>query len=517
MNSQQADQEESTQQADARTSSPPPHLPIAIIGAGFGGIGLAVKLREAGIEDFTILEAAAGLGGCWYLNDYPGCACDVPSVLYSYSFAQNPAWSRKYADQAEILAYLRDVAAKHRIDRFIRFNHEVKEARWNEAQQRWLLSTTQGDFTAGVLVSACGPFNDPLIPKLPGLESFKGVWFHTARWDHKQTLEGKRVAVIGTGATAIQVVPTIQPQVARLSVFQRTPTWIVPRWDHARPPFARAFFKHVPFAGRIVRAIWYLGIESLGLSLFVNRRLVWPFEALGRWQLRRQVHDPELRKKLWPKFTLGCKRAVFSDAYYPALQKPNVELVTEGIREIREHGIVTQDGVEHAADVIILGTGYHIPGKIYQRIFGRTGRSLAETGGSELNAYLGTTFNGYPNLFALLAPFSVGGNQSAVFMIENQVRYLVDAIKTMRARQLASVEPKAAAQAAFHAEMKERSRNTTWVSGGCTSYYQNAAGGNAGLWPNWSWIFKRRTRRFDIENYAALSRAEVPTREMPRP
>ncbi|AXQ31147.1 NAD(P)/FAD-dependent oxidoreductase [Solimonas sp. K1W22B-7] len=490
------------------SAAAPSHLPIAIIGAGFGGIGLAIKLREAGIGDFTILERADALGGTWYHNSYPGCACDVPSALYSYSFAQNPDWSRKYGAQPEILAYLRGVAQRYEIERHIRFGQELIEAHWDEATQRWQLATNHGALTADVLVSACGPFNDPLIPRLPGLENFKGAAFHTARWDHQHRLGGRNVAVIGTGASAIQVIPAIQPQVRKLSVFQRTPTWIVPRWDHARSTVERELTRRIPLAQKAVRTTWYLGIESLGLSLFVDRRLVWPFEALGRYQLRRQVQDPELRSKLTPHFTLGCKRAVFSDAYYPALTQPNVELVTEGIREIREYSIVTQDGVEHRVDTLIFGTGFHVPGKVYERIRGRDGRTLAEVFGTQPRAYLGTTFSGCPNLFMLLGPFSAGGNQSAIYMLENQARYVVDAIRTMRARGLASVEPHAEVQEAFHEEMKERSRKTTWVAGGCKSYYQNSEGGNGGLWPNWSFLYRRRTQHFDLDNYMTRSRVE---------
>ncbi|GAB3378272.1 flavin-containing monooxygenase [Lysobacter fragariae] len=501
-----------TESAASNATQDVPHLPIAIIGAGFGGLGLAIKLREAGIEDFTILERADSVGGTWYYNNYPGCACDVPSALYSYSFAQNPDWSRKYGEQPEILAYIRGVAAKYGIERFVRFNHALEKATWDEAKQRWAISTSRGDFTADVLVSATGPFSDPQIPKLPGLENFKGASFHTARWDHAQDLDGKRVAIIGTGATAIQVVPAIQPRVGKLSVLQRTPTWIVPRWDHPRSAFARALFKHVPFTQKLVRGFWYWGIESIGLSLFVNRKFVWPFEALGRYQLRRQVRDPALRAKLTPNFTLGCKRAVFADAFYPALQQPNVELVTEGIREVREHGIVTSDGVEHAADVIIFGTGFYVPGKIAERIVGRDGRTVAQMYGDEPNAYLGTSFSGYPNLFMLLGPFSAAGNQSAIYTLENQMRYVVDAVRTMRARGIAAVEPGRGVQSAFHEEMKQRSRKTTWVTGGCKSYYQNAIGGNSGLWPSWSFAYKRRTQRFDVENYAVQDKHEVATR-----
>lgn len=499
------------------TASPMPrtgiaeHLPIAIIGAGIGGICLAIKLREAGIEDFTMLEAADAMGGSWYLNHYPGCACDVPSALYSYSFDQNPDWSRKYGTQPEILEYLQGVAQRHEVGAHVRYRHEVLSAHWDEAQQLWRIVTSKGNFTAGVLVSACGPFNDPQYPKIPGMERFQGPAFHTARWDHGQDLKGKRVAVIGTGASAIQVVPAIQPIVDQLLVFQRTPTWIVPRWDREKTGFERALLKRVPALREAVRSGWYLGIESLGLSLFLDRRLVWPFEALGRWQLRRQVADPVLRARLTPDFRLGCKRAVFSDSYYPALTQPNVDLITDGIREIREQSIVTADGSEHEVDVIVYATGFHVPGKIYQRIHGRDGRSMAEVFGTAPNSYLGTTFNGCPNLFTMLGPFSAGGNQSAIFMLENQSRYIIDALLTMRDKHIATIEPREEVQTRFHEEMKRRSRETTWVTGGCRSYYQNPEGGNGGLWPNWSFTYRWRTRQFDAASYTLTRRPNFGT------
>jgi len=495
--------------APSGTALPPPeHLPVAVIGAGFGGIALAVQLRKAGIEDFTILERAATFGGTWRDNDYPGAACDVPSVLYSYSFAPNPDWSRKYGQQPEILAYLKGVVREFDLERHVRYDSELLSARWDDAAQHWRLETRSGRYTAGVLVTACGPFNDPLIPELPGRERFRGASFHTARWDHTQDLAGKRVAVIGTGASAIQVVPAIQPQVSRLKVFQRTPTWIVPRADR-RTGVMERWLMRLPPLRRAIRSGWFLGIESLGLSLFVDQRLVWPFEALGRFQLRRQVRDPEWREKLKPNFRLGCKRAVFSDAWYPALQQPNVDLVTSGIREIREGSILTGDGVEHAVDTIIYATGFHVPGLIFQRLYGRDGRSLSGHFNGVPYSYLGTCFHGFPNLFSMLGPFSGAGNQSAVYMLENQATYITDAVRTLRERGLSSVEPSAASEREFRAEMLDRSRRTTWVTGGCQSYYQNAQGGNAGLWPNWSFRYRQRTQRFDIENYVLHTKARV--------
>lgn len=475
------------------------HFPIAIIGAGLSGIGLAIQLRAAGVEDFTILERADAVGGTWRDNTYPGCACDVASNLYSYSFAPNPEWRRVYGQQAEILDYVKGVARARGIEAFIRFGHELREARWDERRHRWTLSTSRGTFAADVLVTAVGAFGDPVIPTLPGLERFAGTSFHTARWDHRHDLEGRKVAVIGTGASAVQVVPAIVARVGKLSVFQRTPIWVLPRMDGETTPLTRALLRRVPLLQRALRAGWYCTYECLvGLPQFVDTRFLRVFETIGRLQLRRQVADPELRRRLTPHYRFGCKRPAISDDFYPALSRPNVELVTAGIREVRERGIVTEDGVEHPVDTLIFATGFQVPHQIGERIVGRQGRRLSDAFGAEPAAYLGTTVSGYPNLFMLAGPFSGPGSQSYVYMVEAQMRYVTDAVRTMRRKRLSTVEPREDVLASFRHEMERRSRHTSWVGGTCRSYYQNAAGGNAGLWPHWSFLFRWRTRRFDL-------------------
>ncbi|MEV5839450.1 NAD(P)/FAD-dependent oxidoreductase [Nocardia sp. NPDC052112] len=480
----------------------PDHVPIVVIGAGFAGIGLAVQLREAGFRDFVILERSRDLGGTWSANTYPGCACDVPSMLYSYSFAPNPNWSRRYGTQPEILDYLRGVANKYNVPQHIRYDTEVLDAVWDEATGRWRIRTGRATLTADVLVSAIGPFSEAQIPRLPGIANFTGTQFHSLHWDHDHDLSGERVAVIGTGASAVQFIPEIQPVVERLTVFQRSAPWIVPRMDWATSAVERTLVRRMPLLGTMIRAAYFTGIEGFGLVGFVDKRFRHPFEALGRLQLRRQVPDPRLRRKLTPDYMIGCKRAIFSDAYYPAVSKPNVEVATAGIAEVRSRSIVTVDGTEHEIDTIIWGTGFGVPPRIFEVINDTTGRSLAQLYRERPQSYLGTAVTGFPNFFTTLGPFGAAGNQSAIFMIEAQIRYIVDAVKNMRDNGLRRIEVRPQVQRDFVEEMERRSRDTVWVTGGCRSYYQTADGRhNAGLYPNWSFEYARRTMRFDSDAY----------------
>lgn len=477
------------------------HKNIVIVGSGFAGLGLAIKLREAGFEDLVILERADDLGGTWQANTYPGCACDVPSQLYSYSFAPNPNWSHTYAPQPEILQYLRSVASAHDVTRQIRYSTEVLDARWDESESLWRIETAGGPLTADFLLSATGIFTDAKVPALPGLETFEGKAFHSLHWDHEHDLTGERVAVIGTGASAVQFVPEIQPKVAALALFQRSAPWIVPRMD--RPTFGleRTVLRRLPLVGKAIRGSYYTLIEGFGLIGFVDNRFRHPYELLGRMQLRRQVSDPKLRAKLTPDYMIGCKRAIFSDAYLPALAQDNVEVVTAGIAQVRAHSIVTRDGIEHPIDTIIYGTGFEsIPGA-FERFTGRDGMTAAEVYRTRPQSYLGAALAGFPNFFCTLGPFGAAGNQSAIFMIESQINYIVDALNTMRAKGAQRVEVRPEVQEAFLAEMEVRSRSTVWLTGGCQSYYTTPDGHNAGLYPNWSFEYRRRTSQFDIESY----------------
>ncbi|MEV6333702.1 NAD(P)/FAD-dependent oxidoreductase [Nocardia vinacea] len=477
------------------------HTHIAVVGAGFGGIGLAVKLREAGFEDFVVLERADDLGGTWRANTYPGCACDVPSQLYSYSFAPNPDWSRTYGKQTEILEYLRSVAIDHDVVRAIRFGTEVLDARWDETASLWRIETTQGSRTADFLVSATGIFAEAKYPDLPGLDTFAGTSFHSLHWDHDHDLAGERVAVIGTGASAVQFVPEIQPRVGKLLLFQRSAPWIVPRMDRRILPAERFLLRSVPLAQKAVRGLWYSAIEAFGLISLVDQRFRHPYEGLARLQLLRQVRNPLLRKILTPDYVIGCKRAIFSDAYLPALDQPNVEVVTQGIAEVRPHSIVLRDGTEHEVDTIIHGTGFTAIPTAYERLIGRDGISLAELYHKQPRSYLGAAVAGFPNFFCTLGPFGAAGNQSAIYMIESQIAYIVDALKSVRRNGARRVEVRPEAQEEFLVEMARRSSTSVWLTGGCTSYYTTPEGLNAGLYPNWSFEYRRRTRTFDADAY----------------
>jgi cation diffusion facilitator CzcD-associated flavoprotein CzcO len=477
------------------------HHPIVIVGAGFAGIGMSIKLREEGFEDILVLERADQLGGTWRDNTYPGCACDTASHLYSFSFAPNPDWSRAYAPQPEILSYLRRIAQEHDVERQIRFNSELLEARWDDKRKLWALDTSSGKLTADVLISAIGPFGDPAMPAIPGLESFEGATFHSARWDHDHDLKGERVAVLGTGASAIQAIPEVQPEADRLLVFQRTPAWILPRFDRPIGEGERKLLRRLPAFRKWMRAWIYLAVEGFGSINFIDRRFIHFYQAIARWHLRRQVTDPELREKLTPEYAIGCKRVLVSDNYLPTFMQPNVDLITEPIAEVRERSIVTIDGVEHQIDTIIFGTGFDLPSRQVERVRGRDGRSIAEVYAERPQSYYGVTVNGFPNLFTTLGAFSAAGNQSALYILEAQFAYIVDALRTMRRDGARVIEVRSEVQDKFVTEAEERSRDTVWLTGGCKSYYTTPDGRNSGLWPDWSFKYRRRTRSFDADAY----------------
>jgi cation diffusion facilitator CzcD-associated flavoprotein CzcO len=478
------------------------HHGTVIVGSGFSGLGMAIRLLKDGERDFVLLERAGEIGGTWRDNTYPGCRCDVPSHLYSFSFAPNPSWSSTFSPQPEILDYLRDVARRFGVLPHVRFHTELESAEWDEEGSRWRLGTSQGPITADVLVLGQGPLSEPRLPEVPGIESFEGKAFHSAQWDHDHDLDGERVAVVGTGASAIQFVPAIQPRVGRLHVFQRTPPWVVPHPNRAMTALERALYRRLPVAQLAMRAGIYWARESFVLQ-FRHRRVRRLATRMALRQLEKQVPDPELRAKLTPRYELGCKRILPTDEWYPALMQPNVEVVTEGISEVRPSSIVAADGSEREVDTIIFGTGFHVTDiQIADRVRGREGRPLAEVWDGSPEAYKGAAVAGYPNLFFLVGPNTGLGHNSIVFMIESQVNYVADALRTMRRRGARTVEVRPEAQAAYNAELQERTRGTVWVSGGCASYYIDRNGRNSTLWPTFTWPFRRRTREFDEGAYA---------------
>jgi cation diffusion facilitator CzcD-associated flavoprotein CzcO len=489
------------------------HFRTAIVGTGFSGIGMAIKLLREGERDFVVLERADDIGGTWRDNTYPGCRCDVPSHLYSFSFAPNPNWSSTFSPQPEILAYLRDVAARFGVLPHVRFGTEMTSAHWDEAEARWRIDTSTGSITADVLIAAQGPLSDPLVPDLPGLDSFQGTKFHSAGWDHDHRLDGERVAVIGTGASAIQFVPKIQPRVGQLHVFQRTPPWVMPHPNRPMSDWEHKLYRRLPAAQLAMRAGIYWARETFVLQ-FTNRRMRKLATRMALRQLEHQVPDPELRAKLTPSYEIGCKRILPTDEWYPALMQPNVEVVTGGIQEVRPHSIVSSDGTEREVDTIIFGTGFHVTDiPIAERVRGRDGRTLAEAWDGSPSAYKGAAVAGYPNLFLLVGPNTGLGHNSIVFMIESQINYVLGALKAMRRRGAAIVDVKPEAQAAYNAELEAMTEGTVWVSGGCSSYYIDRNGRNSTIWPTFTWPFRRRTRQFDEGAYAlgAAAPAPVPT------
>lgn len=492
-----------------------PDVTVAIIGSGFGGIGMAARLNRAGITDVVLLERAADVGGTWRDNSYPGAACDVPSQLYCFSFAPNPGWTRSFSPQPEIWAYLRRVADAEGVTPKIRFGQEVTAARWDPAGSLWRIETTAGTLTARFLISAAGPLSDPLIPEIPGLDTFAGTVFHSAAWDHDYDLTGRNVAVIGTGASAIQFVPQIQPLVGQLTVFQRTAPWILPRHDRQISGLEHWLFRHAPVTQQIARAGIYLGRETYALGFTKNPEIMRRAETLAMRHLHRQVGDPDLRAALTPSYRMGCKRILLSNDYYPALTQPNVSLVAAGATEIREKSVVASDGTVHDADTLIFGTGFHVTDfPLARRISDADGVSLAYRWSARpaQTAFRGTTTAGFPNLFVLTGPNTGLGHNSQVFMIESQIRYVVSALDHARRRGIDRIEVRPAAQAAYDRDVQRKMRRTVWVTGGCTSWYLDADGRNMALWPDFTWTYARQTRRFDPANYdLTRSSRAVPT------
>lgn len=477
------------------------NVQIAIIGSGFGGIGTAIRLKQEGIEDFIIFERADDVGGVWRDNTYPGCACDVQSHLYSLSFAPNPDWTRSFSPQPEIWDYLRRCARDYGVLAHIRFGHAVSEAVWEHDVQRWRIETSQGTCLASVLISAAGALSEPKLPKLPGLETFKGKVFHSSRWDHQFELTGRRVAVIGTGASAIQFVPAIQPQVDKLHVFQRTAPWIVPRHDRPLRGLERRLFRRFPPARQVMRAAIYGWRESLGFA-FRHPRAMRLLERIARRHLKRSVADPILRAKLTPDYLMGCKRILISNDYLPALTQSNVELVTDGLAEVREHSIFSDDGIERAVDTIIFGTGFHVTDFSFaKQLRGRDGCTLSEAWAGSPKALVGTTVAGFPNLFLLQGPNTVLGHSSVIYMQEAQIEHLLSAVRYMRLHSVVTIEARAEAQAAYVNAIDKNMRGTVWTSGGCLSWYLDATGRNSTLWPTASWRFRRRVARFAPDEY----------------
>ncbi len=480
---------------------------ILIIGSGFGGLGLAIRLKRAGITTFTILEKATTLGGTWRDNTYPGAACDVPSMLYSFSFERKTDWSRKWSGQAEIHAYMEECARKNDLLPHIRFGVEVASARWDDATGTWTVRTTAGEeHVAEVLVSGVGQLHRPQIPKLPGLETFRGPSFHSARWDHSVDLAGKTVGVVGNAASAVQFIPEIAKVAGRVTIFQRSANWMIARGDRPFKPWETWVLSNVPGALRLYRAFLW-GIAELMLYP-VMRQHPTLAKLYTKWamdNLETNVADPALRKLLTPDYPIGGKRILIHDDFFPALNRPNVGLVTSAIERVTEDGVVTADGTAHPLDVLIFATGFRTnPFLAPMKIEGRHGRSLDADWQHGARAYFGMTMSGYPNFFMLYGPNTNLGHNSIIFMLECQIAYVMDAIQWLIQDDLKSIDLRPEVMDAFNEAVQRDLAGTSWAAAP-DSWYKDA-GRITNNWPYSTFEYWRRTRALVHAEYAAERR-----------
>ncbi len=477
-------------------------LAVLIVGAGFSGLAMAIRCRQAGIGPLRVIEKADGIGGTWHDNTYPGAACDIPSHLYSLSFAPKADWSRMYAPQPEILAYLQDTAERNGLMPLIQLGTTFTGATWDAERALWHVETDRGRITARAIVAGMGGLHHPAFPDIPGRDAFAGPAFHTAAWDHSAALAGKRVGVIGTGASAIQVVPELAAVASHLTLFQRTPPWIMPKNDHAIAERARDRYRRLPLSRRLERArlFWLHEVRAL-LGFTKVSKLTGQAESLARHHLAKAVPDKALRAKLTPNYRFGCKRVLISDDFYPALQRPNVTLETDGIARITETGVTTGAGQHHELDVIVYATGFDVAATFARmHLVGRDGRSLTEAWAGGVGAYQGITVAGFPNFFMLLGPNTGLGHNSVVSMIEIQVQHVLDCL-TALGRGTKTVEVRPEAQARFVDRLQSRMADSIWQAGGCRSWYLDATGRNSTLWPDSVMAYRRSARRARLRDY----------------
>lgn len=467
-----------------------------IIGTGFGGLGAAIKLLKKGYTNFVIAERGSEIGGTWRDNTYPGAACDISSHLYSFSFEPNPNWSRMFANQQEIFDYTRHCVKKYGLETYIRLNTEVTGGSFNEATGLWTLNLKNGEtLTANVVINALGPLNRPQIPNIPGLQSFTGSLFHSSEWDHSFDYKGKRVAVVGTGASAVQIVPAIAKDVEQLTIFQRSAPWVIPKADRPMKDWERKLFKLLPFTQRMLRYKWYWENELIGTLIFTRPRINRYVQNMVVKFINKKVKDPELRKKLVPDYTMGCKRITPSKEYYPALLRPNVDVVTAAIEKVEGNVVFTADGKHYPVDAIVLATGFMAAdAPVGFTIKGRQGRSLMDDWKDGPEAYFGTVVTGYPNLFFVIGPNTGLGHNSMIFMIEAQVNYIIDSLNKLQNRGAKFMDVKPQAQKEYNDKIQERLKRTVWATG-CKSWYIAANGRNTTVWPQLTYTFWLKTKR----------------------
>ncbi|TGM61611.1 flavin-containing monooxygenase [Leptospira adleri] len=478
-------------------------LDAVIVGTGFAGLGMGVRLKEKGIHSFVILEQADGVGGTWRDNHYPGAACDVQSHLYSFSFERNPNWSRMYGLQSEILEYLNHCTDKYDLRQHIRFNTSAESAVFDERSGLWNVKSSNGNsFRTKCLINGSGGLSRPALPDVPGLKKFKGKMFHSARWDHSYDLDGKTVGVIGTGASAIQIVPAIQPSVKKLDLFQRTAPWVIAKPDRAISNFERGLFRFFPPAQWLFRLAIYWMLEFRVIAFTIHPGLMKVLEFFAKGYIRKNVKDPVLRKKVTPNFTIGCKRVLISNEYYGALQKPNVEVITTGIQEIKENGVVTLDGKEHRVDALILATGFQAAEAMSPfEVKGLGGLDLNDAWKDGAEAYLGTTVSGFPNMFLIVGPNTGLGHSSMVLMIESQINYALQCILSLRKKKLKFINVMKEAQDRYNRKIQARLEKSIWNTGGCVSWYRTKNGKNTTLWPGFTFEFRLKTKSVNFSHY----------------
>lgn len=484
-----------------------PMLPSAVhtlvVGAGFAGMAAAAAvLRAEPQADLLIIERADEVGGTWRDNTYPGCACDVPTSLYSFSFAPSATWSHTFARQPEIHRYLTSVADQTGLRRRLITGCELLAATWDEGRQCWQVRTSLGDLTAAVLVAATGALSTPKLPDVPGLEDFRGTVFHSATWNHDHDLTGERVAVVGTGASAVQFVPEIADRTAHLTVFQRTPAWVMPRLDRTLGRVEKALYRRIPLSQKLVRTVVYTYREGY-LALLAHLTWLLPLvQLVAKTQLRRQVPDPALRAALTPDFRIGCKRILLTNDWLPTLAREDVEVVTTALAEITETGVRDGAGRLHEVDAIIFATGFTpTEPPVAHLLIGTDGATLAEHWAGSPNAHLGMTVAGFPNLFLMYGPNTNLGHSSIVYMLESQAVYLAGALAAMRTEGFASIDVRPEAQASYNAWVDDALGGTVWNSGGCSSWYLDSRGRNSVMWPTFTFRFRARTKTFDLNNY----------------
>ena len=479
-----------------------------IVGAGFSGLGAAIKLAQANVDDIVILERSDRVGGTWRDTSYPGASCDIPSLLYSFSFAKNPSWSRTYSPAGEIRTHLEDISTRFDIHRHIRFGQQVTGLSFDDSTGVWTATTATGKrFRARTVVLASGPLPDSSFPDIRGIDSYRGHKIHSAQWDHDYDFAGKRVAVIGTGASAIQIIPELVKQAEFVKVFQRTPGWVLPRWDIATPPAVQTVFTKAPAVQQLARQALFWGHEASATALVWNTPLTSLVARLGRFHLHRQVKDPWLRRQLTPDFTPGCKRMLVSSDYYPALQRDNCKLIDWPIATLSPVGIRTSDGIEHHLDCIVFATGYdvHLTGPPFP-VTGLAGRALSDEWAGGAQAYKSASAHGYPNLFLMTGPNSGPGHNSLLVYIEGQLDYAVRGITTILDSNLRYLDVRQDVQRRYNERIQQRLTKTTWMSG-CSSWYLTKDGFNASMYPGFATQYLRQMRDFRFADYHAVAHA----------